>query len=139
LVIPGVSDTDEELDAVTRWIVEALGPDVPTHFTAFHPDFRMLDRPHTPPATLTWARRMALQNGLRYVYTGNVHDHEGSSTYCHICGQILIGRDWYLLSDWNLTDGGRCSNCGTALPGMFERAPGHWGPRRLPVRLGNFA
>jgi pyruvate formate lyase activating enzyme len=139
LVIPGLNDTDEELDAMTRWIVESLGPDVPTHFTAFHPDFRMLDRPHTPPATLTRARRIAIQNGLRYAYTGNVHDHTGSSTYCPVCGHILIGRDWYLLSDWNLTDEGCCRNCGTALPGVFESRPGDWGLQRVPVRLRNFA
>lgn len=139
LIIPGVNDADAELDAMTQWIVEALGPDVPTHFTAFHPDFRMLDRPHTPPATLTRARHIALQNGVRYAYTGNVHDHVGSSTYCHICGRILIGRDWYVLSDWNLTDDGRCSHCGTRLPGEFESGPGTWGPQRVPVRLADFA
>jgi pyruvate formate lyase activating enzyme len=139
LVIPGVNDTDEELDAMTNWIREALGPDVPTHFTAFHPDFRMLDRPHTPPATLTRARRIALQNGLRFVYTGNVHDHGGSSTYCHVCGQILIGRDWYVLSDWNLTADGRCTKCGTALPGVFERAPGAWGPKQVPRAVAGLA
>ena len=139
LIIPGLNDTDAELDAMTQWIVEALGPDVPTHFTAFHPDFRMMDRPHTPPATLTRARHIALQNGVRYAYTGNVHDHVGSSTYCHICGQILIGRDGYVLSDWNLTDDGRCRNCGTRLPGEFESTPGTWGPKRVPVRLAEFA
>jgi len=139
LVIPGVNDTDEELDAMTKWIVETLGPDVPLHFTAFHPDFRMLDRPHTPPETLTRARRIALQNGLQFVYTGNVHDHAGSSTYCPTCGQILIGRDWYALSEWNLTGDGRCSNCSTTLAGVFESAPGDWGPKRVPVRLRDFA
>jgi len=139
LIIPGLNDTDAELDAMTQWIAEALGPDVPTHFNAFHPDFRMLDRPHTPPATLIRARHIALQSGVRYAYTGNVHDHVGSSTYCHICGRILIGRDWYVLSDWNLTDDGRCRNCGTRLPGEFESVPGTWGPKRVPVRLAEFA
>lgn len=139
LLIPGVNDTDEEVDAMTKWIAEALGPDVPTHFTAFHPDFRMLDLPHTPPATLTRARRIAIENGLRYVYTGNVHDPAGSSTYCHICGHILIGRDWYELSDWNLTDEGCCTHCGTALPGVFDGPPGDWGPKRVPVQLRDLA
>ena len=139
LIIPGWNDTDEELGAMTEWIRDALGPDVPVHFTAFHPDFRMTDRPPTPLATLSRARRIALDNGLRYVYTGNVHDHAGSSTYCSVCGQVLIGRDWYVLSEWNLTDEGRCSNCGTVLPGVFERAPGDWGAKRVPVRLRDFA
>jgi len=139
LVIPGVNDTDEELDAMTKWIVETLGPDVPVHFTAFHPDFRMLDRPHTPPETLTRARHLALQNGLRFAYTGNVHDHAGSSSYCPACGQILIGRDWYALSEWNLTEDGRCANCGTTVPGVFESEPGNWGSKRVPVRLRDFA
>jgi pyruvate formate lyase activating enzyme len=135
LLIPGENDTDDEVDAMTKWIAEALGPDVPIHFTAFHPDFRMLDRPHTPPATLTRARHIAIENGLRYVYTGNVHDPAGSSTYCHLCGHILIGRDWYVLSDWSLTDDGRCTHCGTVLPGVFAGPPGDWGSKRVPVRL----
>ena len=96
LLIPGENDSDAELDAETKWIVEKLGPDVPLHFTAFHPDFRMLDKPHTPPATLTRARQIALANGIRYAYTGNVHDGDGGSTWCHGCGQLLIERDWYV-------------------------------------------
>jgi pyruvate formate lyase activating enzyme len=134
LLIPGLNDSDEELDAETRWFAERLGPDVPLHFTAFHPDWKMRDRPHTPPATLTRAREIALANGLEYVYTGNVHDPAGQSTYCHACRALLIERDWYELGAWNL-DEGRCATCGEPCPGVFESRPGSWGSRRLPVRL----
>jgi len=127
------------VEAMTTWIVENLGPDVPVHFTAFHPDFKMRDRPPTPPETLGRARRIALKNGVRYAYTGNVHDRDGQSTYCHQCGQRLIGRDWYVLADWNLTENGRCTSCGTPCAGVFRGPPGTWGRRRLPVRLGDFA
>jgi len=136
LLIPGHNDSEAELDAMTRWVVAELGPDVPLHFTAFHPDFKMLDVPATPPATLTRARAIARANGVRYAYTGNVHDFEGESTYCHQCGQLLIGRDWYVLSEWHLTDDGRCASCGTPCAGVFAGPPGTWGPRRRPIRLG---
>jgi pyruvate formate lyase activating enzyme len=139
LVIPGENDTDEEFDAMSRWIAEQLGPDVPLHFTAFHPDYKMLETPPTPPATLARARRIALANGLRHVYTGNVHDREGGSTWCHGCGQRLIGRDWYVLSEWNLTPEGACNRCGARCAGVFDGPPGRWGARRLPVRLRDFA
>ena len=139
LLIPGENDSDPELDELTRWVASELGPDVPVHFTAFHPDWKMLDRPPTPVHTLTRARQIALGNGLRYAYTGNVHDHEGGSTYCHDCGERLIGRDWYVLSDWNLTEAGACRFCGTACAGQFGPSPGRWGSRRLPVRLRDFA
>jgi pyruvate formate lyase activating enzyme len=121
---------------MTRWVVEHLGPDVPMHFTAFHPDWKMTDRPPTPAATLTRARRIALGNGVRHAYTGNVHDVSGQSTWCHGCGLLLIERDWYELGAWNLTPEGRCTRCGASVPGVFEAAPGTWGSRRLPVRLG---
>jgi pyruvate formate lyase activating enzyme len=135
LLIPGLNDSDRELDAMTAWVVEHLGPDVPMHFTAFHPDWKMRDRPPTPPATLTRARSIAIANGIRYAYTGNVHDPEGSSTYCQACGELLIERDWYRLGAWALTADGRCQRCGTACPGVFDGPPGDWGPRRLPVAL----
>ncbi len=138
LLIPGENDADEELDAMTRWVVDELGPDVPMHFTAFHPDFKMMDRPPTPPATLARARRIAQANGVRYAYTGNVHDETGGSTFCHRCGERLIGRDWYRLTGWNLVDGA-CGGCGEPLPGRFAERPGDWGARRLPVRLRDFA
>jgi pyruvate formate lyase activating enzyme len=139
LLIPGENDSDDELAAMTGWVMEHLGPDVPLHFSAFHPDWKMLDHAPTPSNTLKRARRIALENGLRYVYTGNVHDVEGGSTYCHACGTRLIERDWYVLGDWNLTDEARCRDCGTPCAGVFEGRPGSWGARRLPVRLADFA
>jgi pyruvate formate lyase activating enzyme len=139
LLIPGENDSDAELDAETKWIVDKLGPDVPVHFTAFHPDFRMLDKPHTPPETLTRARKIAHANGIRYAYTGNVRDSTGGSTWCHNCGQCLIEREWYVLGDWHVTPTGRCDKCGTPVPGVFESRPGTWGARRQPVVLQNFA
>jgi pyruvate formate lyase activating enzyme len=139
LLIPGENDSDAELDRMTRWVAGTLGPDVPVHFTAFHPDYKMLDRPATPASTLARARRIAMANGLRYAYTGNVHDEEGGSTLCHACGERLIGRDWFVLTEWNLTPEGTCANCGTPCAGRFAGAPGTWGSRRLPVRLRDFA
>jgi len=136
LLIPGLNDGDDELDRMTAWVVEHLGPDVPMHFSAFHPDFKLLDRPATPPDTLTRARRIAVANGVRHAYTGNVHDAEGSSTVCTGCGSVVIERDWYDLRAYRLTDDGRCDACGTACPGVFDGPAGTWGARRLPVRLG---
>jgi pyruvate formate lyase activating enzyme len=135
LLIPGENDSDQELEAMTAWLVEHLGPDVPLHFTAFHPDWKMRETPPTPPATLSRARRIAMQAGLRYVYTGNVHDRHGGSTWCHRCGALLIERDWFTLGAWGLTDGAKCASCGEVLPGVFRAAPGRWGGRRLPLRL----
>lgn len=135
LLIPGENDSDTELDQMTRWVMDKLGPDVPLHFTAFHPDWKMMDKPHTPPATLTRARKLAIANGLRYVYTGNVHDTAGSSTYCASCNTRLIERDWYELGEWRLDAQARCTNCRAQLPGVFSGAPGRWGARRMPVRL----
>jgi pyruvate formate lyase activating enzyme len=135
LLIPGLNDSDEEIDELTRWVVDRLGSDVPLHFTAFHPDYKMLDRPPTPPATLTRARSIALGNGVRYPYTGNVHDTFGGSTFCHGCGARVIERNWYSLGEYQLTEEGSCEACGTQIPGIFEGPVGTWGPRRLPVRL----
>jgi len=135
LLIPGRNDADAELDELTRWVAGHLGPDVPLHFTAFHPDFKMTDVPPTPPSTLTRAREWGLRNGLRYVYIGNVHDSAGSSTWCPGCGALLVERDWYRLGAWHLTDDGRCRTCDHQVPGRFDGPPGTWGPRRLPVRL----
>jgi pyruvate formate lyase activating enzyme len=120
---------------MTRWIVEHLGPDVPVHFTAFHPDWKLRDRPSTSAATLTRAREIALANGLRYAYTGSVRDIEGQSTRCHRCGAVLIERDWYELGVWRLDERGRCAACGEPCAGVFDGAPGRWGARRLPVQL----
>ncbi len=138
LLIPDENDSDAEIEELAQWVMEHLGLDVPLHFTAFHPDWKMLNKQNTPSATLTRARSIAVKNGLRYVYTGNVHDEEGGSTYCHGCGAKLVGRDWFRLTEWNLTPDGRCRSCGTACAGVFEEEPGNWGPRRLPVRLRSF-
>lgn len=135
LLIPGHNDSAKEITALSEWIMDNLGPDVPVHFSGFHPDWKMRDIPSTPSGTLDNARDIALKTGLRYVYTGNVHDKSGQSTYCHGCGARLIGRDWYELTDWNLTAEGCCANCGAACAGVFEAHPGHWGQRRLPVRI----
>lgn len=139
LLIPGENDSEKEIEEETQWIMENLGPDVPLHFTAFHPDWKMLDKPNTPPESLFRAHRIALKNGLRYVFTGNIHHKKTGSTYCHKCGEILIGRDWHQLSEWNLSfEGnyhGNCKTCGTPLPGVFEPRPGTWGRKRVPVRF----
>jgi len=134
LLIPGENDSREELDQASDWFAANLGPEVPWHFTAFHPDFKMLDTPRTPPATLTRAREIARSKGLKHVYTGNVHDRAGGSTWCPSCGALLIERDWYELGVYNL-DGNRCKVCGSEIAGRFERQPGNWGARRQPVRL----
>jgi pyruvate formate lyase activating enzyme len=135
LIIPGKNDSDAELDAMTGWVVEHLGPDVPMHFTAFHPDFKMTDIEHTPAPTLTRAREIARRNGVRYAYTGNVHDAHGGSTSCAGCGAIVVERDWYDIRRYHLTDDGRCERCGAALPGRFDGPVGSWGARRMPVRI----
>jgi pyruvate formate lyase activating enzyme len=135
LLIPGLNDGAAELDRLTRWVVGELGPDVPLHFTAFHPSFRMLDVPPTPLRTLVQARRIGLANGLRYVYTGNVHDPDGGITSCPGCATAVVRRDGYRIEEYRLDDAGRCTGCGTQLPGRYHGAAGDWGPRRLPVRL----
>ncbi len=136
LLIPGRNDSDEELDRMTRWIVAELGPDVPLHFTAFHPDYRMLDLPPTPASTLARARAIALANGVRYGYTGNVRDRVGQATYCPGCGAAVIERDGYDIRAYRLTAEGRCAGCGTAVAGVFASGPGRWGSRRMPVAIG---
>jgi pyruvate formate lyase activating enzyme len=134
LLIPGLNDSEQELDRMTSWVVEELGPDVPIHFTAFHPDYKMLDRPPTPPQTLARARVIAQANGVKFAYTGNVHDRHGGSTYCAECGALVIERDWYSLGRYAVTGDGRCRVCGARLPGVFAGPAGTWGRRRLPVR-----
>ncbi|MEO8559461.1 MAG: AmmeMemoRadiSam system radical SAM enzyme [Rhodospirillales bacterium] len=133
LLIPGENDSAGEIEAMTQWIMENLGPHVPLHFTAFHPDYRMRDKTNTPHQTLIAARRIATKNGLRYVYVGNVNDLGRQSTYCACCGERLIGRDWHRLSEWQLDASGACLSCGTKLPGVFEPQPGNWGAKRLPI------
>jgi pyruvate formate lyase activating enzyme len=135
LLIPGKNDSDAEIDAECKWIARELGPDVPLHFTAFHPDYKMTDIGHTPATTLSRARNIALGHGLRYVYTGNVHDPEGGTTLCPGCAKALIVRDWYEIRSYELTPDGTCKHCGTAVPGRFTSFEHQWGRRRVPVRI----
>jgi len=137
LLIPGANDSAAELTAMAGWILRELGPDVPLHFTAFHPDFKLTDRPPTPPATLTLARRIAHDAGLYHVYTGNVHDSEGGTTYCSGCGVPLIVRDWYNILQYRLNEQGCCTACGTRLAGHFGPFEKPFGARRIPVHLGS--
>ena len=135
LLIPGENDSTEELDAMTRWVVDHLGPDVPMHFTAFHPDWKMQDIERTPQSTLTRAREIARANGVRYAYTGNVRDPAGSSTRCHHCDALLIERDWHRLGHWGLDREGKCQSCGTRLAGYFAEAPEQISARPVRVRF----
>ncbi|MBV8032405.1 MAG: AmmeMemoRadiSam system radical SAM enzyme [Betaproteobacteria bacterium] len=139
LLIPGKNDSDEELRAMSRWIRQNLGPDVPLHFTAFHPDWKMNDVDPTPASTLTRAREIAQLAGLNYVYTGNVHDTGGGSTYCPSCEKRVIARDWYRIDAYDLTDAGACRHCGAQLAGRFQAFGKPFGPRRIPVRLAQAA
>jgi len=139
LIIPGENDSEAELHRLCEWIVEALGPDVPVHFSAFTPNWKMKDKPKTSPATLYRARRIALQSGLRYAYTGNITDQGRDSSYCHVCGERTIGRDWHILNSWNLTGDGHCRNCGTRTAGIFDGPPGNWGRKRQPVKISRYA
>lgn len=135
LLIPGHNDADAEITALSCWVARELGPDVPLHFSAFHPDFKLAGVPPTPPATLRRARRLALDQGLHFVYTGNVHDPEGDTTFCPHCHAPLIERDWYAIGRYRLRADGRCPECGTAIAGRFGAAAGEFGRRRIPVRM----
>ena len=135
LLIPGKNDSDAELEAMCAWIAQELGPDVPLHFSAFHPDWKMTDVPATPVATLTRARRIALRHGLHHVYTGNVHDVEGGTTFCPHCANALIVRDWYNILNYRVGDDGRCLECGGAIAGRYQHFDKAFGARRIPVRL----
>ena len=134
LLIPGENDSDEELGRAADWFASYLGPEVPWHFTAFHPDYKMIDKPATPPATLARARAIATSRGLNYVYTGNIHDPDGGSTWCPCCGRRLIRREGYNITEWHLV-GSRCAACNYQVAGHFEKQPGQWGGRLLPVAL----
>ena len=136
LLIPGKNDSSAEITDECRWIHRELGPDVPVHFTAFHPDYKMRGVPATPPATLTRARDIALAEGLHFVYTGNVHDERGGSTSCPSCKTLLILRDWYQINDYRVTPDGKCPKCGTAVAGRYPEKFGNpFGPKRVPVRI----
>jgi pyruvate formate lyase activating enzyme len=139
LLIPTKNDSVEEVAAMCRWIAKELGTDVPLHFTAFHPDYKMDDLPATPASTLARSRDIAIGEGLQYVYTGNVHDTTGGTTSCPACGQALIVRDWHRLLKYQVTRTGECAACSTPIAGRFEEFRGQHGPRRIPVRLATFA
>lgn len=139
LLIPNENDSDEEIDRMTSWIVRELNPSVPLHFSAFHPDYRMLDTPPTPPSTLQRARSIALKNGLHHVYVGNVHDPSRQSTLCAHCGTRVIARNGYQIMEYHLTDKGCCPTCHHPVPGVWGKNAGTWGPRRLPIDMARFA
>jgi pyruvate formate lyase activating enzyme len=135
LLIPGKNDSDTEIRAESRWIMDELGPDVPLHFTAFHPDYKMEDLPRTPPSTLTRARHIALEEGLHYVYTGNVHDADGGTTACPSCQMPLIARDWHRITTYRLTPDGCCPDCATRIAGHFGPFDARFGPRPVPIAI----
>jgi pyruvate formate lyase activating enzyme len=135
LLIPGHNDSDAEITAMCRWVLQHLGADIPLHFSAFHPDYKMPDVPATPPATLVRARNIAIQEGLHYVYTGNVHNAAGDTTYCPHCQTPLIERDWYQINHYRLTPDGRCPSCQTVVAGRFGQRSGNFGRQRIPIRL----
>jgi len=139
LLIPGENDSEEEIEALSSWIARELGRDVPLHFTAFHPDYRMLDVPPTPSATLQKARCIGLKNGLHHVYVGNIKDPARQATLCPTCGLRAIGRDGYKITTYELEADGSCKGCGTKLAGVFAAKPGQWGPRRQPVEIEHYA
>lgn len=138
LLIPGLNDSEQEIGQMSEWIVRELGADVPLHFTAFHPDYKMKDIIATPPQTLTNARKIAEAAGLLHVYTGNVHDLSGGTTHCSVCKQPLIVRDWYEIREYAVTENGACSHCGAKLAGHFEKFTGQFGRHRIPVELAGF-
>ena len=135
LLIPGLNDSDEEIEKMTQWVVENLGSDVPWHFTAFHPDWRMRDIPATPRETLARARRIAMKNGVRYAFTGNIHDPAGQSTYCHNCRTLLIERNGYEITTWRLTPDGNCDRLRRSMRRRVRPSPGAWGARRMPIAV----
>ena len=139
LLIPGENDSEEEIEALTAWVARELRPDVPLHFTAFHPDYHMLDTPPTPPATLQRARAIAIAAGLKHVYVGNVHDPARQATLCPTCGARAIGREGYRITSYALDAAGACLSCGTKMRGVFAAKPGQWGSRRLPVDIERYA
>ncbi len=136
LLIPGHNDSCEELSAMCGWLRQALGPDVPLHFSAFHPEFKMADVPATPAPTLARARDIALKAGIHYVYTGNVHNSAGDTTFCPHCHAALIVRDWYQIKSYRLTPQGHCPDCGRPVVGRFDAQAGHFGRQRIPISIG---
>jgi pyruvate formate lyase activating enzyme len=139
LLIPGYNDSDQEIELLSKWMATELGADVPVHFTAFHPDFKMIDVAPTPPETLTRARKIAREAGLHYVYTGNVHDTDGGTTYCPSCKEPLIVRDWHRILEYKVTEDGHCPHCHTSIAGRFGKYEGAFGNHRIPIRMNMVA
>jgi pyruvate formate lyase activating enzyme len=137
LLIPGYNDSAKEIGQMSEWIAKELGVDVPLHFTAFHPDYKMTAIPATPASKLSEARQIAQAAGLMHVYTGNVHDLNGGTTLCTQCQQPLIARDWYEIRSYLLTEEGRCPHCGTPLSGHFGKFDTQFGNRRIPLVIRN--
>ena len=137
LLIPGHNDSDQEITALSQWVMKELGPDVPLHFSAFHPDHKMPEVPATPPSTLVRARHIAMQEGLQFVYTGNVRHREGDTSYCPHCHATLIERDWYQIVQYRLTPAGCCPDCGAQVAGRFDGQAGNFGRRRIPVPINS--
>ena len=135
LLIPGMNDSTAEIEAESAWVINHLGPDVPLHFSAFHPDWRMRNVSPTPPETLKIARQIAMTAGIHYVYTGNIYDPVGQATHCSECHAVLIGRNGYDMTTWNLSADARCYQCDARCHGVFEAEPGRWGSRRMPLRM----
>lgn len=135
LVIPTYNDSKEEIKQMMHWVLTHLGPDVPIHFSAFHPDFNMKDVPPTSKSTLVEARELALSMGLHYVYTGNVIHAEGDTTFCPSCQAVLVERNWYDITSYSLTETGKCYQCDTVIPGVWSHAAGTWGRKRQPIRI----
>jgi len=134
LIIPQTNDAPKEIREMCQWVAQELGPDVPLHFSAFHPDFKLTDRPPTPPATLQTAYDIAREAGLRYVYTGNVYDPLRQHTYCPGCGKAVICREGYTITAFEIR-GGRCVACNTPIAGHYDEQAGTWGGRRMPVSI----
>ncbi len=136
LLIPGANDAPAELQRMCEWIGTELNLDVPLHFSAFHPDFQLQDRPPTPPDTLQMAYNIARRAGLRYVYVGNAYDPARQHTYCPGCDRIIIQRNGYEIGAYGVL-GGRCIWCEAPVAGRFDDAAGTWGSRRMPIRIEN--
>ncbi len=135
LLIPGMNDSDKEIASMSAWILDNLGDHIPIHFTAFHPDYKLKGIPGTPAPTLRNARKIAQAAGLKYVYTGNVHDAAGGTTNCPQCDSSLVVRDWHEVLEYRVSNG-HCPDCGAGIAGRFGDEPGNFGRKRIPVRIG---
>jgi pyruvate formate lyase activating enzyme len=135
LLIPGHNDSEAEIARLAEWFVDQLGPETPLHFSAFHPDFKLMNLPPTPAETLLRARRQAKAAGLKHVYTGNIRDPEGQSSYCTACAARVITRTGYRVDGFRLDPQADCAACGAAFAGHFDREPGQFGSRRIPLMI----